>query len=167
MEVHASTLDVIINILIQLFNIALFFFLVIKFMAKPIVAGIEAKIKKEKQLLRADETYKEMINAAKKEADIIVNDATDHRRRLVEESVDLANKRAQDIVEGAERKAEDIKTQATIRTNEMKRELEATFTDSVKKTSQLVVQKLIGDKKELQGTYLDSLVDELTHDIKR
>lgn len=61
MEVHAPLGDVIINIVVQLFNIALFFFLVIKFMAKPIATAIEARIEKEKKLARADETYKEMI----------------------------------------------------------------------------------------------------------
>lgn len=132
-------------------------------MAKPIVAGIEARVKKEKQLARADETYKEMISSAKKEAEKIIDEATDHRRRLVEESVELAQKRAEEIVETAERKAEDITSQATVRSNEMKRELEESFTDSVKQTSQLVVQKLLNDNKELQDQYLDTLVNELTH----
>jgi|GEM_PF-301127 len=166
MEIHAPIGEVIINILVQLFNIALFFFLVIRFMAKPIAQSIEARIEKEKKLSRADESYKEMIAEAKKEAQHIVGEATDHRRRLVEEAVEVAQQRAHEITETAERKAEEIKTQAAVRSAEMKRELEESFTDSVKHTSELVVQKLLGSKKDLQDEYLNTLVNELTHDKK-
>lgn len=167
MEVHASLREVIVNILIQLFNIALFFFLVIKFLAKPITNAIEIRIEKEKKLARADETYREMITKAKMEAGHIIGEATDHRRRLVEEAVDLSQKRADEIVETAERKAEDIKNQAAVRANEIKRELEKSFTDSVKHTSQLVVQKLLGSRKDLENDYLNTLISELTHDTKQ
>lgn len=164
MEIHASGTDVLINIIVQLVNIGLFFFLVVRYMAKPIVQAIESRVEKEKKLARADETYKELISHAKKEADQIVGEATDHRRRLVEESVDLAQKRANEVIEAAERKADDITAQAAVRSSEMQRELEESFTQSVKQTSSLVVEKLLGNKQNLQDDYLNTLVSELTSD---
>lgn len=164
MEIDASLTEVIVNILVQLINIGLFFFLVVKYMAKPITQAIETRIEKEKRLARADETYKEVISEAKKQAEDIVARAADHKRRVVEEAVDIAQKKTDELLADAERKASDIKAQASIRSDELRRELEEHFTDSVKHTSALVVSKLLGTKKNVKDAYLTTIVEELTHE---
>lgn len=166
MEIHASPSEVLINILVQLFNIALFFFLAIKYLSKPLAQAIETRAEKEKRLLRADETYKEIIADAKLEAQSIVAEASEHKRNIVEEAAQLSQKKAQEIIELAERKADDIAAQAAVNTDKMKEELEKSFTTSVKQTSELVLHKLFASKKDVQDDYLNTLVDELTRDAK-
>lgn len=150
----------------QIFNIALFFFLVIKFMAKPISKAIEARVEKEKKLARADETYREIIAEAKRESESLIAGATEHRRRIVEEATALSQQKGDEIMEVAQRKADELMNQAAIKVSEMKQELESGFEESVKHTSQLVVQKLLG-QTDLQQDYLQTLVKELTHERPR
>ena len=166
MEIHASTGEVLINILVQLFNIGLFFFLAIRYLSKPIAQAIETRAEKEKRLMRADETYKEIIATAKDEAQTIVAEAGEHKRHIVEEATQLSEKKAQEIIQIAERKAEEIAAQAAINTDKMRDELEKSFVTSVKHTSNMVLHKLFASKKEVQDDYLDTLVDELTRDTK-
>ena len=83
MEHETSIWNIILNVAIQLFNIALFFRVVIKFLAKPLSAEIEERVAKEKKLAAADKTYQQMVQDAEQKANVILKEASEHKDNLI------------------------------------------------------------------------------------
>lgn len=85
METDLTTMDIVINVVVQLINIAIFFFVFIKLAGKPLAAMIEKRAKQQKKLENADAEYEKLIANAKKRKDSLMAEAKAHKSQLVEE----------------------------------------------------------------------------------
>lgn len=166
MEHEASTLDIILNIAAQVFNIWLFFFVVIKFMGKPITASIVARMEKEKKLAKADETYQKIIADAEQQATSLLQDASVHKDTLIRQWELAAKQKQQEILEEAERKAENIVDMAKKQSQLAQADLEKNFVVAVQNTSRTLIKKLFG-KKEIEETYINTLIEEFSDTEKK
>jgi F0F1-type ATP synthase membrane subunit b/b' len=98
MEHVVSTTDTIINIAIQVANIALFFFLFIKFAGKTLTDAISEKIEKEKKLADADNKYVSLIAEANAKKEQILADALSHKKSLIIEGESLAKQKREELL---------------------------------------------------------------------
>jgi len=154
--------QILINVLIQVVNLVIFFLLFRYLIGNKITQAIQDRRAMMKKLKNADSEYQHIIADANKESHKIVAEAGEHKRRLIEEAAQLADKKGTDIVASAEKKAQDIISQADMDTKKRSSELEESFTRGVKQTTEIVVEKLFSHKKELSGEYIDTLIHDIT-----
>lgn len=167
MEHTASTFDIIINILFQLLNIALFFFLFIKFAGKALTDALDKKIAQEKKLAAADKEYALLIAKAQEEKQQMMEDALAHKKQLVTEATTLAKQEKEKILTKATHEAKIIIDKAEQDAAIKDRDLESHFATWVKSASMAVVKKLFASKKDIQESYLNGLVDEFASSYKK
>ena len=167
MEHTVSQTDVIINVIFQILNIAIFFFFFVKFAGNAISKSIQDKIDKEKKLADADAEYARLIADAQNQKKVLLDEALTHKNQLVAEGKALADTEQKKIVEQAIRDAKNILDKASQEAELKGRDLDAHFEQGVKTTALSVVKKLFASDKKLQEGYLDSLVDEFTASYKQ
>ena len=167
MEHEVSQTDIIINIVIQIINIAIFFFFFVKFAGNAISKSIQEKIDKEKKLADADAEYARLIADAENQKKALLDEALVHKNRIVAEGKALAEQEQHKILDQAARDAKNILDKASQDAELKGRDLEAHFEQGVKTTALSVVKKLFASDKKLQEGYLDSLVDEFTTSYKQ
>lgn len=167
MEHEISQTDIIINIAIQLANIALFFFLFIKFAWNQISKALDEKIQKEKKLADADNEYARLMADAQSHKERLLDEALSHKKQLVSEAKELAEQEKTKILEQANRDAQIIIDKASHEAELKWRDLDAHFVEGVKTTAQSIVKKLFSSQKDVQESYLNTLVDEFTASYKK
>ncbi|MBU0627314.1 hypothetical protein KKG31_03215 [Patescibacteria group bacterium] len=123
---------------------------------------IEERRELIKKLERADKAYDEKIEEAKKEAHKLLQDGLAKKDALIIEAEMMANKKKDKIVDEANNKAEKIMDEAKKETETLQNNLASNFESGVKKTSLLVLQKLLDKDKSIQSEYLDTIVKEVT-----
>lgn len=155
-------MDIIINVLVQIVNIAIFFWVVIHFAGKYIAKEVETKIEKEKKLADADAEYMRLMTDAEEQKQILLDEALEHKSRLVAEWKDLAEQEKEKILTEANREAKIIVEKAQQEAKRKARDLDAHFEEGVKTTSLALVKKLFADSKDVKESYLAGLVDEFT-----
>jgi len=151
------------DILISLANLVILFWLVKKFLYKPvrnILAKREAEISSDyeqaeqaKQAARADEkAWHEQIEGAKEQADSILKDATEHARRREETILSAAKDEADSILQNAKQEAELVRKKAA---DDIKREIIS--------VSGLLTEKLLAREinKEDHHSMIDSFIAEM------
>lgn len=74
----------------------------------------------------------------------------------------LAEQKADAIVEKAQQEAKDLVAKIKADESKMKQELEENFATGVKRTTEIVVKKLLKGDHQLQQEYMDQLVKEAT-----
>jgi F0F1-type ATP synthase membrane subunit b/b' len=161
MEHTASTSDIILNVVIQVINIAIFFFLFIRFVGKPITKALVEKIEKEKKL-----AYNTRITEASKLADSIVAEAHAHKSQLEKQAEMSAKQKQQDIIDEAHRKADVIADNAEKQSKLLRAQMEQKFTNAVSSTVHKVVDKLF-EEKDAHTTYVEKLVDEFAKSAQK
>ena len=166
MEHSVSTSSVILNIAIQIANIVLFFFLFIKLVGKPITTALVQRIEKEKKLAHAEEAYNIRIDEAKKVSDSIIQEAHFHKVTIERESEIIAKQKRDEILQDADRRAEVIVDNANKQAKLLRSQMEYRFSQAVKSSVHLIVDKLFEDK-EIHKTYVDWLVEEFTISAKK
>ena len=165
-----QTLDVISvniwNILIALANLAILFFLVKKFLYKPVKNMLEKRrgaIDKEysdaetakADALRDKEAYAEKLSSARSEADAIISSA-----------VSVAKARENEIVEDARKEAEGILHKAREDAELEMRRAEGAIKDEIVDVSTLLTEKLLereinsDDHKELIDSFINEIGDD-------
>ena len=154
------------NILISLANLAILFFLVKKFLYKPVKNMLEKRrgaIDKEysdaenakAEALRDKEAYADKLSGAKSEADAIISSA-----------VSVAKARENEIVEDARKEAEGILHKAREDAALEMRRAESAIKDEIVDVSTLLTEKLLereinkDDHKEL----IDSFIEKIGED---
>ena len=167
MEHELSQTDIIINVVIQILNIAVFFFFFVKFAGNAISKAIQDKIDKEKKLADADSEYIRLIADAEQHKKSLLDEALAHKNQIVAEGKALAEQEQQKILEQATRDAKIIVDKATQDADLKGRDLDAHFEQGVKTTALSVVKKLFASQKNMQEGYLNSLVDEFTASYKK
>ncbi|HRX63896.1 MAG TPA: ATP synthase F0 subunit B [Candidatus Absconditabacterales bacterium] len=149
-------------VLAQIINFLILFFLFKKFLTKPISKVIYERRSLIKKLENADKAYEEKIEIARMEAKEIVQDGIDRKDRLVAEAGILANNKKDEILKDAKMQADKILSDAENKAKSLENELEKNFIDGVKKTSLLVVKKLLQKDKDIKKEYLNEAVKEVT-----
>lgn len=149
-----STSTVILNVVIQIVNIVVFFFLFIKLVGKSITNALVIRIEKEKKLAHAEEAYNTRIDEAKKISDIIIQEAHSHKVTIERESEIIAKQKRDEILQEAARKADVIIDNANKQAKLLHAQMENKFVDAVKSSVHLVVDKLF-ENKDVHSTYVD------------
>lgn len=129
---HTPTSAVILNVIIQVLNIVLFFFLFIRLVGKPITNALVERIEKEKKLAHAEEAYNIRIDEAQKKSDIIIQEAHVHKVTIERESEIIAKQKRDEILEAAARKADVIIDNANKQATLLRVQMEQKFVDAVK-----------------------------------
>ena len=154
------------NILISLANLAILFFLVKKFLYKPVKNMLEKRrgaIDKEysdaetakAEALRDKEAYAEKLSGAKGEAEAIISSA-----------VSVAKAREEEIIDGAKKEAENIVHKAHEDAELEMRRAEGAITDEIVDVSTLLTEKLLereinkDDHKELIDSFIEEIGDD-------
>ncbi len=147
-------------LLVQLFHIAILFWVFRKLVWDSLTNAILARRVKQEKLDHAEAEAAKYILEAKAQADILVQEWLQHKKSIIDEAAITAEKKADDIIANAHKQAEKIKEAANFESLQMKQELEQNRTDGVKQTALVVVRKLFDKDVSLQQEYLDMLVKE-------
>lgn len=166
MEHTASSSTILLNVVIQILNIVLFFFLFIKLVGKPITNALVQRIEKEKKLAHAEEAYNIRIDEARKISDSIIQEAHIHKVTIERESEIIAKQKRDEILQEASRKADVIIDNANKQAKLLHAQMELKFTDAVKSSVHLIVDKLF-ENKDIHKTYVDWLVEEFSHSAQK
>ncbi len=164
---EVSQTDIIINVFIQLLNIAIFFFFFIKFAGNVISKALDEKIIKEKRLADADKEYDRLIADAQAQKEHLLDEALAHKKLLVAEAKALAEQEKQKTLDQTKHEAQIILDKASKEAELKGRDLDAHFVQGVKTAALMMVKKLFASNKDVQESYLTTLVDEFTASYKK
>lgn len=144
----------------QIINFLILFFLFKKFLTKPISNIILERRELVKKLENADKAYEEKLEIAKLEAREIVQDWFDRKDKILSEAGMLADKKKEEIIAEAKIQSDKILDSAKYKAETLESELAQNFASWVKRTSLLVVKKLINKDKTIKQEYLDEAIKE-------
>jgi len=146
--------------LAQLVNFTIIFFVFKKLIWDKIFQAIQERRSKIEKLENADEEYAKILAEAHKNADSAIKEWLQRKEEIISEAILVAKKREEDILALAEKQAMRIQDDAQQKAANLEKELKDGFIDGVRKTTKLVVNKLIKSDVDLQNTYIDWLVHE-------
>lgn len=152
---------VLLNVGIQVLNLVIFFLLFKFFMWDKLSFELEEREKLIKKLKYADEEYQNILWKANEEANQIIVEAKKHSDDILYEREALAREHSQSILADGEYKAQQIVTQAEKEAKKLEEGLIASWSNSLKTTSKMLVKKILDNSEELQDKYLDTLIDDL------
>lgn len=161
MEESISSGTVLINVLIQIANLAVFFLLFKFLLGDKISKGLEEREKLIRKLKSADIEYQKILSKAKDEAEDIIAHAKKHSEAILYEWEALAKEHSKAILEEGEHKAKAVLLQAQKEAKKLEENLANNWTDSLKSTSKLLVKKILWGDEKLQEKYLDNLISDL------
>ena len=161
MEEQISTSTVVINILIQIANLVIFFLVFKYFLGDKITKTLEERERLIKKLKDAEFEYNAILTQANAKKELILADALEKQRTILLEWELLNTKLTKEIVEDATRKADTIIQNASTETKRIQDELTKNREDAVKTTTKSVVKKLLHEEKDLQDAYLKTLIDDV------
>ena len=164
---EVSSSDILINVLVQLLNVGIFFFFFIKFAGNALTKAIQSKIEKEKILANADVEYERLIADAHEQKRVLLDEALAHKNQIVAEGKALADQEYQKILEKAHREAQMVLDRANQDADLKGRDLDEQFEQWVKTVALSIVRKLFASKKDVQEQYLSTLVDEFSESYKK
>ena len=155
---HVTNIDIIINVWVQIINLAIFFFIFYKFLAGPIIEAVEERKKILEQFKNAEEILEKKKQEAEEEKKKLIQEGLDHKNKILLEAKQEAEKIKSSILEQAEREKEAILEKAKQQIESEKKELESKWEDSVKKAVYLVYEKVVNDKNpEVLDKYIESI----------
>lgn len=147
-------------LLVQILHVIILLWIFRKIIGTSLTEALLDRKKKIHKLQHADEVYQEMITKAQEEANEIVKEGVQRKEALIAEGSQLAQKKYDQILADAEHKAQRMVEEAMLKAESLQRELKDSYVEGVKKTAQLVVNKIFQDDVSLQDTYLQKLVEE-------
>jgi hypothetical protein len=101
------------------------------------------------------------LEIAKLEARDIVQDWIDRKDRLISEAWILWDQKKESILADAKIQANNLLDDAEEKSKLLQAEIEKSFSDWVKRTSLLVIKKLIKKDMNIQKEYLDEAIKEV------
>lgn len=162
MEEQVSSTTVLINVLIQVANLVIFFLAFKYFLGDKIAKLLHNREILIKKLQKADTVYEEKITDAGLKADYMIQEGLRAKNDLIAEAGVLANKRKEEIIQEAQTQSDDLIKNAEKKIKKLEEDLENNFALGVKKTSMAVVKKLLATDKDIQSKYFDEIVKEAT-----
>ena len=155
-------MDINIGMIIaQIINFLILFFLFKKLLASKITNAIEERRRLNAKLIKADEEYEKMIQEAQQESKKITQEWLEKKEALIAEAGSIAAKRKEELLEDAHMQCKLLVDNAQRDAQTMQADLEKDFEQWVKQTTISVVKKLLSSDKDLQSSYLDTLIKEI------
>ncbi len=148
-------------VIAQVINFWIMYWLFSKFAAKPLADAIEDRKQLLNKLKNADKAYDEKLEIAKFESKEIVQEWIDRKETLIVEAWILADKKRDGILWEAKVQANKILYAAEEKSKMLQKEIEQNFSDWVKRTSLLVIKKLIKKDTNIQKDYLQEVLKEV------
>ena len=149
------------SLVAQILNFLILFFLFRAFLTKPIIKVIEDRRNLITKLENADNAYEEKIQLAKIQAREIIQEWIEKKDEMIAEAGILANKRKEEIIEAAHKDAQNALNEAKEKTDFLEKELADSFMESVKRTTVLVIKKLIHKDPKIKEEYMHEVIKEL------
>lgn len=146
----------IIYIIVQIFNLIVFFWIFYYFFWWKIVRAVEDRNNLMDKLKHAEEEYDRIIDNAETEKKSIIEDWIKHKNKLIEEWKVSAENHKEIILSEARKKSDDILEQAKVDSQRLKKDLEDNWEYSVRLTAKNVCKKIFDDNLDLQEAYLDN-----------
>lgn len=143
----------IINVLVQIVNLVIFFFIFSYFFAWPIVEAVDKRKKMLEQFKNADDILQKKLTEAEEEKKKLIQEWIEHKNKLIQEAKDQANKDRQSIIEQAEYEKNNIIEKWRQEIENERKELEKSWEDSVKKGIYTIYEKLIWKDDEFIKKY--------------
>jgi|AntRauTorckE6833_2_1112554.scaffolds.fasta_scaffold141124_1 F-type H+-transporting ATPase subunit b len=155
-------MDVSISAVIaQAINFGIMFWLFSKFAAKPLAKAIEERRSLIHKLENAEDSYAEKIQEANKEAEKIIREGLKKKETIIHEAQELAKQKQEKIEEQARIQAKKIAENAERQAKVLHDDLEKNFESSIKKTSLLVIKKLLDSDKDIQSAYIEKAIKDI------
>lgn len=156
-----SQQTILLNVWFQIINLAIFFFVFYYLFGKKIATALAERDTKIEKIKSADEEYQKIVQNANQEKEIIIDEALSRKASIISEAKVLAEKEKTKIIDWANKKAEDIIDAAKTQTEEIKKQLENSWSDGIKSTVKVVLKKMFNENVELQEKYIDTLLTNL------
>lgn len=148
-------------LLVQIINIWILFFLFRKFAGDALAHEIQRKKTLMQKLADADKEYQMIIKKAHEEKDAILMDALTTKQKLVQEWTLLGEKKTEELLSKAQQEAQNIIKNAQSESEKLQSDLMNNRTDGVKRTTEIVVKKLLGSDQKLQDTYIEKIINDI------
>lgn len=146
MEHTVTNMDIIINVWVQIINLAIFFFIFYKFLAGPIIEAVEKRKEMLEQFKNAEDILAKKRQEAEEEKKKLIEEGQEHKNKILLEAKQEAEKIKKSILEQAEREKETLLEKAKQQIEAEKKELENEWEKSVKQAAYLVYEKIVQDK---------------------
>jgi F0F1-type ATP synthase membrane subunit b/b' len=153
-------------LLVQIIHIVLLFWIFRKLIGNSLAHALLERKNKVERLEHADAEYERILVEAQEAADAAIKAGVQRKEEIIAEAINIAKKREDEILLLAEKQAKAIQDAAVQKTLDIEKELKEGFIDGVKRTTKLVVNKLIKDDVALQNSYIDGLVNEFVGEKK-
>jgi len=148
--------NVVINILVQIVNLVIFFF-IFKTFAWPIINAVEKRKKMLEQFKNADKILQKKLAEAEDKKQKIIQDGIEHKNRLIQEAKKQADKNLKSSIKQAEYEKNNILEKWKQEIKNEQKDLENSWEDSVKKGIYLIYEKLIWKDKEFIKKYTEKV----------
>ncbi len=161
MEHTVSNSAMIINLLIQVGQIGIFFGIFVYIYGSKISDAVHARQAKELKLANADAEYAAMIAKGKEEYNDIISQAGQLKQQILSEAEQLATRKSDEIIDIAHRRSDDIVARGQQEANNMEAELKSWYESMIKQTTTTVVNKLLVNNLEMYQKYIDTIVKQV------
>lgn len=149
------------NVAAQMFNIALFLFIFVKFFGGKILQSLTERKEAVLKIAHASEATAQIIADAQSQAQTIVHQAHADKVRIEQEAQMLAKRKADEILQQAEQKwasiVADLQQQLTHQKDSFMQEYETLLKQGIFSAT----KKLIGQDPVLKEQYIDTIIKEL------
>lgn len=162
MEHTAETSDIILNVVIQIINLAIFFWVFVKFFGAKIVVALQEREENLKKLQDADAVYNQKLEEIEQHRREVLADVQVQKQHVLDYAQQLAQQKEKELVDAAQSKANNIVSTAEEKSATMQRELAQEFESSVKQGIKTVIKKLFQRDPALQQAYIDEMVGQLS-----
>lgn len=147
-HINPTNTDIIINIVVQIVNLSIFFFIFYKFLAWPIIDAVEKRKAMLDQLKNADEILEKKLKEAEEKKSALIEEWLAHKNKIIEEAKQEAENVKASILAEAEKERENIIKKWEQEIENIKKDLEYSWKDSVKKWIYSVYEKIVWEKDE-------------------
>lgn len=149
------------GLIAQILNFGLLFRLFRKYLTTPITQALEERKELIEKLSRAEDEYNKKIQEADIKSKEIIDDARKAKEGIIADAGILAEKRKTEIIQNANDHADKIIKDANEKMATMEKSLENSYEDAIKKTSIMVLKKLIKKSPEIQNIYIKESIENL------
>lgn len=148
---------VLINVLVQIVNLAIFFFIFKKFFAWPIIETVEKRKKMLDQFKNADDILQKKLTEAEEEKHKLIQEGIEHKNKIILEAKEQADKNLKSAMEQAEYEKSNILERWKQELENEKKQLETSWEDSVKKGIYTIYEKLIWKDEDFVKKYTEKV----------
>lgn len=148
-------------LLIQIVNILILLWVFKKIIGDSLTKEIIARKKLMKKLENTDAEYQRVMAEAAKKAEEEINQGMKKKQEIIAEGTLFAEQKKQAIIEDAYKDAEVIKMNAKDETKKLETELKDNREKGVKKTTEIVVKKLLNKDVSLKEEYINAIMKDI------